>query len=74
MGILSTPDPLDNIEHAVALVAKADKSSRRRLVRDLLRGELKYDTPNGALIGGRRALLCTRLREEGLEDDVFVRY
>jgi hypothetical protein len=65
-------DPIADVEGAVALIRKADdRQARRLLVFELLRGQLDYGSPEGRAIGHRRAHLCTRLREEEL-DDVFL--
>jgi hypothetical protein len=64
--------PLDDIEGLVHRVRDAgNRASRKTLVHDALAGQIDYGSPEGKAIGHRRALLCTRLREEEL-DDVFL--
>lgn len=70
MAVAEPVEPLDDIEHAILCVRQAaDIGARKLLIRELLRGPIDYATPAGRTIGTRRALLCSRLREEGLWPD-----
>lgn len=58
---------LENIDQAVSIVRQIkSKQERLAIINELLRGKIDYSTPEGRVIGTRRALLCSRLTKEGL--------
>ena len=72
MSVADPCDPIADVEHVVTCVRKAgSREGRKLIVFEALRGTPDHSTPEGRGIAHRRALLCTRLREEGL-DEVFL--